>query len=440
MRRALCVMFALLLLPTLWAAKPRFVTVGSDGNFHNADSIYRFSGTNFWYGPIIASEGRGGDRARLHRELDRLKQLGITNLRILSGADGDEGLPSHISPTLQKAPGVYNDTLLRGLDYLLAELEKRDMKAVIYLTNAWEWSGGYGTYLEWTGHDKAPVPDIDGYQTYVDYASQFVLDSVATRMAIDNARFIAGRTNTVTGKPYSESEAIMAWQVCNEPRAFSKAGKEALAEWIQQTARAIKAADPNHLVSTGSEGKYGCEIDLDLWRRIHAMPEIDYAIIHLWPTNWGWASRDSVEQHIDRACELSKRYIDEHVAAMKPYGKPLVIEEFGYPRDGLRFSPESTVKARDKYYDFIYSLYREPDSPVKGVNFWGWAGEGRAEHERWQPGDSFICDPAHEPQGFYCVFDSDKSTIDIIAGRRPTKSPNGKASKGAKRPARHRVR
>ncbi|MDE5954166.1 MAG: beta-mannosidase, partial [Duncaniella sp.] len=109
-----------------------FVTV-SDGKFKIGDSTYRFIGTNFWYGPILASEGVGGNRERLARELDYLQEIGVDNLRVLAGADGIEGLASHIAPTLQTAPGVYNDTLLAGMDYFLADLEKRGMKAVIYL-------------------------------------------------------------------------------------------------------------------------------------------------------------------------------------------------------------------------------------------------------------------------------------------------------------------
>ena len=113
-----------------------FVTV-KEGEFYIGDSVYRYVGSNFWYGVILASEGRGGDRKRLARELDTLQAIGINNLRILVGGDGAEGLHSHISPMLQTRPGEYNDTLLRGLDYLLDELERRDMKAVLYLNNSW---------------------------------------------------------------------------------------------------------------------------------------------------------------------------------------------------------------------------------------------------------------------------------------------------------------
>ena len=359
---------------SLASAPKRFVTTDGRGHFLRGDSIYTFAGTNLWYAPILASDGRGGNPQRLQRELDRLQSLGVTNLRILAGAEGPEGLPHHISPVLQTAPGVYNDTLLTGLDRLMAELERRDMTAVIYLTNSWEWSGGYGSYLQWTGKGVAPVPGIDGYQEYVDHVKEFVLNDSARSMALDHIRFMVGRTNSVTGRPY---------------------------------------IDPNHLVSTGSEGAYGCEIDLDLWRRIHTSPEIDYAIIHLWPTNWGWASRDSVEAHIDRAIACSDEYIDEHLSAIRDSGRPLVIQEFGYPRDGFSFSIEAPVTARDKYYRHIIERCAADDR-IAGFNFWGWNGEARPAHELWQPGDDYCCDPAHEPQGMYGVFDCDSTTLQLI--------------------------
>ena len=129
-----------------------FVTVSDNGEFILRGKPYKYAGTNFWYGAILGSPGTGGDRNRLAAELDSLQAIGIDNLRILAGGDGNRSRHSHIEPTRQTEPGVYNQEILEGLDYLIAELEKRDMRAVIYLNNACEWSGGYRTYIEWTGH------------------------------------------------------------------------------------------------------------------------------------------------------------------------------------------------------------------------------------------------------------------------------------------------
>ena len=98
-----------------------FVTV-KDGKFFRGDKEYRYIGANFWYGAILGSEGRGGNRERLLRELDLMKETGITTIRVLVGAEGRDCLGRHISPILQSAPGEYNDTILRGLDFLLSEL------------------------------------------------------------------------------------------------------------------------------------------------------------------------------------------------------------------------------------------------------------------------------------------------------------------------------
>ena len=139
-----------------------------NGQFVLGEDTLSFVGTNFWYGPLIASQGRGGNRDRLHQELDALKSIGVTNLRILVGSDGPEGVAYKVEPVLQLEPGVYNDTVLRGLDYLLAQMAERDMHAVLYFNNSWEWSGGYGQYLEWAGNGKALLPSVDGYENYVD--------------------------------------------------------------------------------------------------------------------------------------------------------------------------------------------------------------------------------------------------------------------------------
>lgn len=397
----------------------QFVTV-RDGEFYIGDSIYRYVGTNFWYGAILASEGQGGDRERLAQELDTLQSIGINNLRILVGGDGEEGLASHISPTLQKRPGVYNDTILRGLDYLLNELEKRDMKAVLFLNNAWEWSGGFSTYLEWAGEGKAVNPATDGYPAYMAYAAKFSVNDSAQKLAANHVRNIVGRTNSITGKPYSESPAIMSWQIANEPRCFSSDNKDSFANWIGETASLIKKIDANHLVSTGSEGAWGCEGDMELWTRIHSNPDVDYATIHIWPYNWSWVSAETVTDSVAAACRNTTDYINSHYDALgnalKDNGKdakPIVLEEFGYPRDGMAYAQGSPVTGRDAYYGHVFSEIKG-GGKIKGANFWSWGGLANPTHEVWQAGDDYTGDPAQEAQGLNSVFASDSTTIAII--------------------------
>lgn len=396
-------------------SSPNFVRV-ENGEFMIGDSIYRYVGTNFWYGAILGSEGRGGNRERLLKELDLMQQTGINNIRVLVGGDGEEDIPSHIMPVLQTAPGVYNDTILDGLDFLMAELEKRNMKAVLYLNNAWEWSGGYGTYLEWAGAGPTPNPSIDGYTKYREYVAQFVLNDSAKQMAQNHTKNIVTRINRYTGKPYSESPAIMSWQIANEPRAFASDSvtKAEFAKWIASQAAFIKSLDKNHMTSTGSEGKNGCELDIELWKQIHSDPNIDYGIVHLWPYNWGWIDQETVIDSVGIAKENTFEYLKPHSDMMKEVGKPLVLEEFGYPRDGFVFDAGSPTAGRDEFYQYVFDLIADTGM-IAGCNFWGWGGYAEPEHIYWEKWDDYTGDPAQEQQGLNSVFAKDKSTLNIIS-------------------------
>src|SRR5574344_1637387 len=189
------------------AKKTNFVKV-VNGKFVRDGKPYYYVGTNFWYGAILASKGQGGDRQRLKRELDAMKKMGIDNLRILVGADGERGVKSKVEPTLQIAPGVYNDTILDGLDYLLKEMGKRKMVAVLYLNNSWEWSGGYGFYLQHAGEGIAPRPNEDGYPAFMNFVRKYATCEKAHKLFYDYVKFIISRTNRYTGKKYVDDPAI----------------------------------------------------------------------------------------------------------------------------------------------------------------------------------------------------------------------------------------
>lgn len=74
-------------------------------------------------------------------------------MRIL-GASENSFINHTLKPSIQIEPGVYDEKLLRGLDFLLSEMQKRNMHAVIILNNYWEWSGGMVVYNEWAGGKK----------------------------------------------------------------------------------------------------------------------------------------------------------------------------------------------------------------------------------------------------------------------------------------------
>ena len=89
----------------------KFVKV-ENGQFIRNGKPYYYIGANYWYGAILGSPGKEGNRQRLIQELDLLKAIGIDNLRVLAGAEGPDGELRRVSPALQVSPGVYNQDLL----------------------------------------------------------------------------------------------------------------------------------------------------------------------------------------------------------------------------------------------------------------------------------------------------------------------------------------
>lgn len=190
-------------------------------------------------------------------------------------------------------------------------------------------------------------------------------------------------------------------------------------DWLKDVSKLIKSKDPNHLVSVGSEGEKGCEGDILLYEKIHSDINIDYMTIHIWPKNWKWISSHTTDQDLIIAKQKTKEYIDKHLSLAEKYGKPLVLEEFGYPRDNFQYSKSSSVCCRNEYYIYVFELlddYIDNNHLFVGCNFWGWGGlatlsEGSSQ---WSFGQDYTGDPAQEPQGLNSVFMSDLSTINVI--------------------------
>ena len=237
----------------------------------------------------------------------------------------------------------------------------------------------------------------------------------------NHVKHVVSRTNTVTGKAYKDDPTIFSWQIGNEPRCFRNdpEGQAAFVDFMWTSAALIKSLDPNHMVSSGSEGSWGCENDMDLYERIHSCPDIDYMNIHIWPYNWSWVRENTLQTNLPTAIENTDRYIDEHLALAAKYGKPVVLEEFGFPRDDFQFAQGTPTTARDTYYRHVFARIAESAQEgglFAGLNFWGWGGlAGQSETNLyWHRGDDYCGDPAQEQQGLNSVYACDASTIEVI--------------------------
>jgi endo-1,4-beta-mannosidase len=113
------------------------------------------------------------------------------------------------------------------------------------------------------------------------------------------------------------------------------------------------------------------------------------------------------------------QYMDGHIAVARKLNKPLVMEEYGLPRDHHGYSLAEPTTCCDKYYENIFRLVlqhaKEKDA-LAGCNFWAYAGAGRpvAGQTYWKKGDDYLGDPPVEEQGLNSVFDKD-TTMKVVA-------------------------
>jgi mannan endo-1,4-beta-mannosidase len=415
MKKILLFLFSTFILSN--SSAQNFIKVNNNHFIKNGKPYY-FIGTNYWYGGMLAS--KNGNRERLKKELDELKSLGITNLRVMATAEGGDQ-DYTVIPATQPTQGKYNQDLLEGLDFFLNELKKRDMDAILYLTNNWEWSGGMAKYLEWNGYGKVPNPNLkpNTWPQFMSYTAQFHQCEPCKKAFLEHIKFMLNRKNSVNGIPYKQDKTIMAWEVANEPRIWNVENEKAFTNWLNEVASTIKSIDKNHLLTTGSEGKAGSNDDIAAFERTHNNPNIDYLTMHIWPKNWGWYNINDEKNSTEVAIKKTNEYIDEHIKVAQNLKKPLVLEEFGFPREKESLNKKASVENRDHYYEFVFEKMKtsiKAGLAFSALNFWGYGGLGKnnPENGKWNLGDDYTTDPPQEPQGLNSVFSTDKTTLDLI--------------------------
>ncbi len=390
-----------------------YVTV-KDSQFYLGDKPYFFIGANLWYGMHLAANKSTG-APRLVRELDRLADLGVTNLRVMASSEGPITAKWCVQPALQPSPGEWAEEILTGLDFLLSEMKKRSMYAVMCLNNFWPWSGGMAQYVAWVTGDSVPYPppEADGsWLKYMNFVTRFYLEPKCQELYKSHIKLLINRTNHITGLIYRDDPTIMAWQLANEPRGMLRIKK--YRAWIGETAEFIKSLDHNHLLSVGSEGKTPSNLAGNRFVKDHQIESVDYCTIHIWPQNWFWYNPKDASGTFVEALSKSQKYYEQHLKLAQEMKKPLVLEEFGLARTLGNYQLKASTGHRDIYYQTAMSWVGPKQ--LAGCNFWTWSGEGRPREEGgfWQVGDPLIGDPPHEHQGWYGVYDVDASTLEII--------------------------
>ncbi|GMH38699.1 hypothetical protein BSKO_06583 [Bryopsis sp. KO-2023] len=266
---------------------------------------------------------------------------------------------------LQISPGVYDENMFKGMDYILEEAGKRGIKLIISFSTNWGNVDSKKQFVSWA--KDARLED------------DFWINESIKQMYKDHLQAVLTRRNTFNGIEYKDDPTIFAWNIFNEVRCYAEFCRTADAafEWNKEMAKFIKSIDNNHLLTTGQEGFYGwgCPTGegthpLDEshatgqdFIRDAGIPEIDFAAIHLWPNNWDIADDPKFPlQWVRQHAEDARKYIK----------KPLVLEEFGVETEN---TDDSRRKLRDPVFKSIFDEVSDSISSggaLRGAMFWEW--------------------------------------------------------------------
>jgi mannan endo-1,4-beta-mannosidase len=362
--------------------------------FFRGDRIFFMHGMNHWAAPTLARTDDPSGWDRLRRDLDRLQSIGINTLRVMASTEGPNAKRRGIVPAIQPEPHRYDTAGVEGVLRLADEMRHRGLYGIFVLNNFWSWSGGMAQYRAWAEGESIPWYDFG------QYAGGFYGNEAARELSYAYVNHLV---------PQLRDNPAVIWELANEPR---RAGPS-YATWLGEAAVLVKSLAPLQLLTTGSEGDTAGLGVIDE----HRNRAIDFATHHMWAQNWGWVAPATLEADFDGAVAKANAYMGRHALLAAQLGKPIVLEEFGFPRDGGSFDPAAPTVLRDRYFAAVYRMVRAlcEAGPMAGVMPWAWAGESRPPRPggAWAPGDPWTGDPPHEPQGWYSVYDSD-STVAVI--------------------------
>lgn len=138
-----------------------------------------------------------------------------------------------LAPTTPDGMPRLNEKAMEVYDNMIAEADKQGLRLILPFIDHWWWWGGREQLAAFY-HEK---PE-DFYRT----------DSKTYRAYLDIIRQVVTRTNTVTGRPYYDEKAIMAWETGNEL-------EDTNAGFLHQTAAWIRKWAPHQLIVDGTYKK-----------------------------------------------------------------------------------------------------------------------------------------------------------------------------------------
>lgn len=197
-------------------------------NLPYVEDYLPFNGINQWRLP---------DKFEIRDALTTIKQMGGKVARIYVFSVKKQNDTTAIFYI--EGPGKFNEEAFKTFDTVLQIANEVGIRLIVPFVDNWLWWGGPREDQAFRGKPKNAFWTDD----------QLIADFEKT------IEFVLNRTNTITGIPYKQDKAILAWETGNEIVApFS---------WQKTIASYIKSIDTSHLVMEGTLAREISEEEVD---------------------------------------------------------------------------------------------------------------------------------------------------------------------------------
>ncbi|MCJ1282627.1 hypothetical protein MMC26_001952 [Xylographa opegraphella] len=322
-------------------ANPKTTHAYANGRLFNIDGKTQyFAGTNTWWLGHLMSD------ADVETAVSEMASTGLKVTRVwgfgnVNTAAGNEN-SVYYQILNESLPGGQqinmNANGIARLDSAVYTAQKYGIQLVLPMLNNWGDLGGISTYTNAFGGN----------------ATSFYTDAKSQAAYRNYIEFIVNR--------YKNTNAIFAWELCNEPRCHG-CDTSVIYNWASETSAFIKSLDPTHMVALGDEGwmapptgdgsyAYSGAEGVDFIKNL-GISTLDYGTFHMYPDQWGYNFT------------WGNTWIEQHNAAGKAAGKPVVLEEYGAPyannKTAIALPWQNTVVmdtsiAYDSYWQFATVL------------------------------------------------------------------------------------
>ncbi|GAB4235689.1 MAG: hypothetical protein Kow00109_09020 [Acidobacteriota bacterium] len=166
------------------------------------------------------------DEYEIRDALETIRMLGGRVVRTytlpVAEASALPGTPKYI-----EGLDRYNEAAFRTLDLVLAIANEKGIRLIIPFINNFQWWGGIEAFAALRGKPREAF-----------WTDPQLIDDFKRVM-----RHVVTRVNTVTGVPYREDKAILAWETGNETQCPHS--------WTREVTAYLRELDPNHLIIDG---------------------------------------------------------------------------------------------------------------------------------------------------------------------------------------------